>query len=142
MALSEVLLAVMTQCPCLTPRHKVDVKVQAVLKGEQTFKSPPDHPLIVPHLRRHFILSCLSAGSFVCVGLNERGRRHFCARYLLSARWQPIRQLRSSGSFANRGSVSGVTPCHPFGLFGGETLKFGFLVASRCSDSLPEWRKF
>lgn len=57
MAPSEVLLAVMTRCPRLTHRHKVDVKVQAVLKREQTFKSPPDQPLIVPHLRHHFILS-------------------------------------------------------------------------------------
>lgn len=56
-ALRELLLAVTTQCPCPTLCHKVDVKVQDVLKREQTFKSPPDHPLIVPHLLRHFILS-------------------------------------------------------------------------------------
>lgn len=56
-ALRELLLAVTTQCPCPTLCHKVDVKVQDMLKREQTFKSPPDHPLIVPHLLRHFIVS-------------------------------------------------------------------------------------
>lgn len=146
MALSEVLLAVMTQCPSLTLRHTDDVKVQAVLKREQTFKSPPDEPLIVPHLRRHFILSVrqnqgglVLSFSLEALSVSALMRVEGDTFVLGTSRLLDGSLLGSSGQAAHLligGPFLGSLPC------GGETLKFGFLMASRCLDSLPERRKF
>lgn len=101
---------------------------ECVIK-EQTFKSPRNHPLIVSFLlplriplsdktKGELVCYRLSAGSFVCVGLNERGKRHSALLTLPHAWWQPIRQLGSNCSFTNRGSVGGVRIWPPFGSCG------------------------